>query len=89
MNRAVIYFDLSTIPVGSVVTSSTFQAYRTAGNNNTQFFTNHKLNTGLFVENQVTWNNWYTGNPWPVEGGGNFSVREDSVSVTSVKNYYS
>ena len=87
--RAVLYFDLSTIPVGSIVTSATFQAYRTAGNNNTQYFTNHKLNTGLFVENQVTWNNWSTGNAWPVAGGGNFSAREDSVSVTSVKKYYS
>jgi len=87
--RTVVYFDLSTIPVGSIVTSAAFQAYRVGGNNNTQFFTNHKLNTGLFVENQVTWNNWSTGNAWPVAGGGNFSAREDSVSVTSVKKYYS
>ena len=89
LNRAVLYFDLSTIPVGSIVTSATFQAFRSAGNSNTQFFTNHKLNTGLFVENQVTWNSWSTGNAWPVAGGGNFSAREDSVSITSVKKYYS
>ena len=71
VSRAVFYFDLSSIPAGSIVTSASFQAYRNGGNTNSQYFTNHKLNTGLLVENQVTWNNWSTGNPWPVAGGGN------------------
>jgi hypothetical protein len=68
--RGLLKFDLSGIPAGSVINSATLSLYVTTdASSNARTFRVYKVKR-IWVENQVTWNAYSTGNNWQTAGGG-------------------
>lgn len=68
-DRILIKFDVSSIPVAATITSSTLSLYALtdyADNANTSRAFRQKR---AWVETQVTWDNYSTGNIWQTAGG--------------------
>jgi hypothetical protein len=79
--RAVMKFDLSTIPAGAILESATLTLTRTGGDANTLTFSAHEV-TQAWVEANTTWNNRQTGTAWTPSVGGTF--KPTAISTTTV-----
>lgn len=67
--RSVLRFDLSTLPVGAIVTNATLSIYQIAGGKAPSFnFSIHAL-TRSWVEADVSWNKADSTSPWTTPGG--------------------
>lgn len=87
--RSLIRFSLSAIPSGSIINSVTFkinnQGTDLTDNARTMYVNRMKRN---WVENQVTWNQYSSGNNWATAGGGTNSadVELSAIGSGSVTN---
>jgi hypothetical protein len=79
--RAVMKFDLSSIPAGAILESATLTLTRTGGDANTLTFSTHEV-TQAWVEANTTWNNRQTGTAWTPSVGGTFKAA--AISTTTV-----
>jgi len=69
IKRAVIKFDVSALPSNASVKAAFITLYVSSGiNSGSPSFAFYRL-TNIFVESQVTWNSYYTGNLWTTPGG--------------------
>lgn len=68
--RAVAKFDLSSIPLGSVVTSAVFSIWTKVDySNNARSVKLYRVKRN-WVTAEVTWNNYSSGNAWTTAGAG-------------------
>src|SRR3989344_4371411 len=70
--KALFQFDLSSIPANATVSNATLELYISGNNDNAggnTIFLNRILNKN-WVESQVTWNVYATGNNWSTAGLG-------------------
>ncbi len=68
--RAVLRFDLSSVPWGATVDSATLWLYGLAGSKGGDVhYDVHALADNTFVEDQVTWNRYTTSGTWTTPGG--------------------
>ena len=79
--RAVMKFDLSSIPAGAILESATLTLTKTGGDANTLTFSTHEV-TQAWVEANTTWNNRQTGTAWAPSVGGTFKAT--AVSTTTI-----
>jgi hypothetical protein len=82
--RALLSFDLSSIPVNATVNSVSLvmvQSSEDAGSNTTITLELHLL-TQAFVESQAAWNNAATGTPWTTAGGTFDSAVLSAINVS-------
>jgi hypothetical protein len=69
VRRSLLKFDLSGIPVNAVVSDAMLRLYVTADrSSNARTFRVYRLKRA-WVEDQVTWNIYSTGNNWQTAGG--------------------
>jgi len=66
--RAVLRFDLSTVPAGVVIDNATLSLYQSAGIGSSFVATVYAI-TAAWDESQVTWDDRLTGTPWGSAGG--------------------
>ncbi|GIK39828.1 MAG: hypothetical protein BroJett011_36610 [Chloroflexota bacterium] len=66
--NALIQFDLSGVPANSVVTCAAFLLSQPSAATTGQNIQVHRV-TAAWVENQATWNNRTSANPWTASGG--------------------
>ncbi len=81
--HTVLSFDLSAIPSGATINSASLSLYETtdAGSVSSAVqFDLHEL-TQSFVESQVTWDDYSTGNPWATAGGDYSATVLSSITV--------
>ncbi|WP_309380808.1 DNRLRE domain-containing protein [Cerasicoccus frondis] len=81
--HTVLSFDLSDIPAGATINSVTLGVYETtdAGSASSAVqFNLHEL-TQSFVESEVSWDNYSTGNAWTTPGGDYDSTILSSLTV--------
>jgi len=83
--RGLVKFDLATIPAGSTITAATLRLYDTASDfsSNNRTFRAYRL-LRVWVENQVTWNIYSTGNNWGTAGAGSTTTDREATDVGSV-----
>ncbi len=85
--RSIFYFNISEIPSNAIVQSAVFSAYRQGGDNGANLTISAYSLTNNWVENQVSWNNKSTGNPWTNPGGDYGSLRATST-IPAIKAFY-
>jgi len=83
LGRALIYFDLSTIPANASVLSATLGLRNGSSNSQVQNLTlsAHRVSRA-WVDGQVDWSNASTGVPWTTPGGD-----YDAASATTTPSY--
>lgn len=83
--RALIKFDLSSIPAGSIITSATFRIYNTGtdltDNARTMYANRMKR---AWTETGATWNKYDGTNDWATAGGGTNSLDVDFTAFGNV-----
>ncbi|MGH9365624.1 MAG: LamG-like jellyroll fold domain-containing protein, partial [Thermoanaerobaculia bacterium] len=67
-NRAVVRFDLSTIPSDAAAKTATLSLFAITVPSSSRTYAAFRI-TAPWVENQVTWNSRATGTPWGTAGG--------------------
>jgi|WetSurSiteA1Bulk_404760.scaffolds.fasta_scaffold11377_4 hypothetical protein len=78
--RAFAKFDLSSIPLGSVVTSASFSIWTKVDySNNARSVKLYRVKRD-WVTAEVTWNSWKSGNSWTTPGAGNTTNDIDGTS---------
>ena len=92
-NRALLKFDLSSIPVGATVTSVTLRMQATAVQTNTSFSIDAHSVSNAWSEGTLcdangnsNWNN-RTASPWTAAGGDYSGTILSSVAVTTTGSY--
>jgi hypothetical protein len=75
VRRALVQFDLSSIPAGSCVSSAALKLKLTNVGSSSRTYETHRV-TASWAEASVTWSNRSTGTPWGAAGG-------DSAATTS------
>jgi hypothetical protein len=83
--RILVWFNLDSIPSGSLVLESTIWLYEDSRIADQTIYL-HRL-TNSWSESQVTWNLSSTGTPWSVAGGDYDTTRLASFSPTVSKQY--
>ncbi len=68
VRRSVIKFDLSSIPSNAVITSASLKLIQLGGSGSITVNVHRLLRN--WVNAQVTWNEYSTGNSWSTAGGG-------------------
>lgn len=85
VSRALIKWDLSSIPSGSTITGATMRLRDIGTNLST---TNRSMRVyrclRAWVENEATWNVYSTGNSWGTAGAGNTTSDREASDIGSV-----
>jgi hypothetical protein len=82
--RSVIKWDLSSIPANAVVTSATLSIYTVEDySDNTRTMRAYRV-LRAWVESEVTWNSYSTGNAWATAGCGNTTSDREATDIGSV-----
>lgn len=82
--RGIIKFDLSTIPSSSVITSATLSLWTysdASANARTMYLYRVKRN---WVESEVTWNVYSTGNNWTTAGCADTTDDREASAIGSI-----
>jgi len=81
ITRALIQFDLSSIPVGSTIISATLSIvpYTDHSSNSSTYSVHRLLRT--WEELQATWNVYTTGNNWGTAGAGNTTTDREAADI--------
>src|SRR3972149_6267024 len=69
-HRAIVRFDLTTVPAGIVIDSAILNLYQSGASGNPGVIASVHEVTANWVENQVTWDDRVTGTSWAAPGGG-------------------
>lgn len=78
--RYVLTFDLSSLPVGATVTAASLKLYAEGGVGPINItFRVHKI-TQAWIESEVTWNSYSTGNLWTAPGGDFGAANAEGVT---------
>lgn len=94
--RALIRFDLSSLPANAIITSATLRLTRYDGDGAARDVSVHRVTNawnegtgdcGGNSNNNVTWNNRITSNAWSNAGGDFTGTGEDTTSVGDDGNY--
>jgi len=80
VRRSIIRFDISSLPAGVTITSGIVTIDINSGDNAKDAFL-RRITQAAWVEDQVTWNEYSTGNSWTT-AGGDFTTT-DEVSWTT------
>ena len=67
--RGLLFFDCTSIPAGTTITSAKMRLYATAEYGGSRDYVAHKLTRGTWVETGATWNNYASGSAWTTAGG--------------------
>lgn len=83
--RSPIKFSLSSIPAGSTINSASLRLYdvNSAFSDNARTVRWYPLLRN-WVEGEVTWNNYSTGNAWATAGAGNTTTDREATDIGSV-----
>lgn len=81
--RSLIQFDLSSLPDAAIISSATLRLYLGAENSSTGRTMRVYRLKRAWVENQVTWNVYSTGNNWQTAGG----FGSDDCEQTEIASY--
>lgn len=84
-DRALVKFDLSSIPSDATITSATLRLYDEAQNysSNTRTMSVYRV-LRAWVANQATWNVYSTGNSWGTAGCSNTTTDRENSAIGSV-----
>ena len=85
LRRAVVRFDLSTIPSDAYAKTATLSLWKNGGTTSHTHETHQITGATLWVENQVTWNSRATGTSWTT-AGGDFNATVTSTATTGTTN---
>lgn len=83
--RSLVKFDLSSIPTNAVVSSANLQLYDGAEDHsdNTRTMRCYRIRRA-WVETEVTWNIWKTGNSWTTPGCGDTTNDREATDIGSI-----
>jgi hypothetical protein len=84
-SRAVLQFDLQSIPTGATILAATLTLYRASGGSLSpfsQFFAN-RLSTSAWIEFGATWNRYNGVHNWFVPGGDYTPTDQDTTTVAN------
>ena len=83
LNRALIKFDLSSIPVGVIITSAVITlTVASTESDITGVFRVYRVLRD-WIDSQATWNSYKTGNAWSTAGCGNTTSDREATDVGS------
>lgn len=87
VRRALIRFDLSSIPSNAIISSATL--YMTIQADRSSNARDFKVYRSLrpWVEGEASWNVWSTGNNWTVAGSGGDGTDADLLTVWATTNF--
>ncbi len=82
--RAILSFSLSTIPSGATISSATlvFQYSGRSGDPEGKKVNLYKVTRPTWVESEVTWNNYSSGNSWTTPGGDYVTSNPSGAELT-------
>lgn len=81
IERALIKFDLSSIPAGAVINSATLSIVPfTDNSSNASDYTVYRV-LRAWIETQATWNVYTTGNNWGTAGAGNTTTDREAAGI--------
>lgn len=94
LTRTLVKFDLSVIPANAIISSVVFSLFIFSDRSDTATTLNIYRLKRNWVETQVTWNQYSSGNNWQTQGGNGSNDREGSpiasraFSATEPLNVY-
>ena len=80
LSRSIIEFDFSTIPTGSIISSVTASLWISTDDATTNLTQRWYRLKRAWVEAEVTWNEYSSGNSWQTAGAGGANDRDSSDS---------
>ena len=86
--RAILYFNLSDVPVGSTITYAEVQIYLNASQQATSWLINISRITEDWNEGEATWNSRVTSTSWTTAGVSNDGIVYSSVNVTDTVGWF-
>jgi hypothetical protein len=90
--RCVLYFDLSSIPAGSTILTSTLTLTSDGGNDaaNTRTMRVYRILKGILVTEKqyITWNRYKNGSTWTTAGCSSTTSDRESTDIGSASVAY-
>jgi len=84
-NRTVLRFDFSSLPDGVTITDAKLKIYFYSTYGWGRTFWAYRLTQTAWIESEVTWNSYSTGNAWTTPGGD--YTTDNGASTTTVSGW--